>query len=95
MLSSKLGDDARILLFRLLKELRAEVIPFGAEHWVEAVAAFLRYGKGRHPAGLDFGDCMTYATAKLSGEPLLFLGDDLARTDLVLAVTWPGFAPRR
>lgn len=50
-----------------------------------AWAAFLRYGKGRQPAGLDFGDCLTYAVAKLSAPPLLCVGDDFAQTDLELA----------
>ena len=49
-----------------------------------AAVAFRRYGKGRHRAGLDDGDCMTYATASVAGEPLLALGDDFAATDLEL-----------
>ena len=48
----------------------------------EAGSAFLRFGKGRHPAGLTLGDCMTYATARLTGEPLLCVGGDFALTDL-------------
>ena len=48
-------------------------------------AAFLRYGKGRHPTGLNYGDCLTYAVARLSGLPLLCVGDDFAQTDLTLA----------
>jgi uncharacterized protein with PIN domain len=47
--------------------------------------ADLAYGKGRHRAGLNFGDCMTYAVAKLAGEPLLCLGDDFPATDLEVA----------
>ena len=50
-----------------------------------ALSAFARYGKGRHPAGLNLGDCLTYATAKVADEPLLCLGDDFAETDLALA----------
>jgi ribonuclease VapC len=50
-----------------------------------AADAFIHYGKGRHPAGLNFGGCMTYAVAKLAGEPLLCLGDDFPATDLELA----------
>lgn len=61
------------------------VIPFEEEHWNEAAAAFRRYGKGRHPAGLNLGNCMTYATARLAQRPLLCLGDDFAQTDLALA----------
>jgi ribonuclease VapC len=48
-------------------------------------AAFLRYGKGRHPAGLNYGDCLTCAVAKLSGLPLVCVGDDFAQTDLTPA----------
>jgi ribonuclease VapC len=47
-----------------------------------ARAAFRKYGKGRHTAGLNFGDCFSYALAKASGQPLLFKGDDFARTDI-------------
>jgi hypothetical protein len=54
----------------------------GEIHWREAVDAFRRYGKGRHRAALNFGDCMTYATARLAGESLSFIGDDFALTDL-------------
>ena len=52
-----------------------------------ARAAFLRYGKGRHPAGLNLGDCASYALAKVRELPLLFKGDDFPRTDLVAAAT--------
>jgi len=47
-----------------------------------AHAAWRRYGKGRHPAGLNFGDLFAYALARVSGEELLFKGDDLTKTDL-------------
>jgi ribonuclease VapC len=51
-------------------------------HAAHARAAFDRYGKGRHPAGLNFGDCMAYAVAKEEGAPLLFVGEDFALTDV-------------
>ena len=60
-------------------------VSFGEVHWREAVDALRRFGKARHPAGLDFGDCMTYAVAALSGEPLLYVGDDFAKTDIAAA----------
>lgn len=44
--------------------------------------AFRGYGRGQHPASLNFGDCLTYAAARLSGEPLLFVGEDFGKTDL-------------
>jgi len=68
----------------VLARFEVAVVPFAQDHWLTAWAAFLRYGKGRHPAGLNFGDCLTYAVAKLSALPLLCLGDDFARTDLEL-----------
>src|SRR5262249_38688051 len=48
--------------------------------------AFSNYGKGRHPAGLNFGDCFSYALAKVSGEPLLFKGEDFSKTDIKSAI---------
>lgn len=53
----------------------------------EAFSAFSRYGKGQHPAKLNFGDCMSYALAKSLGAPLLFKGDDFAKTDIIPAAT--------
>jgi ribonuclease VapC len=82
VLSSRLRTDARPLLNEFLRETEAEVIPFGQEHLQIAIDAFQRYGKGRHEAALNFGDCLTYAVARLAGLPLLFTGDDFAKTDL-------------
>jgi len=59
-------------------------IAFAVEHWAVAVDAYLRFGKGRHPAALDFGDCLTYAISRLADEPLLCIGDDFTKTDLAL-----------
>lgn len=82
VLAARLDDDAHGMLERLLDELGIQEIPFGEIHWREAVDAYRRFGKGRHEARLNFGDCMTYAVAALADEPLLFVGDDVARTDL-------------
>ena len=71
-------------LVALMNRFEIDVLPFGSDHWPVAWAAFLRYGKGRHAAGLNFGDCLTYAVAKLSARPLLCVGDDFAQTDLEL-----------
>jgi len=68
----------------VMARFEVAVLPFGQDHWLVAWAAFLRYGKGRHPAGLNYGDCLTYAVAKLSGLPLLCVGGDFAQTDLTL-----------
>ena len=85
VLSARLGRAGKTLLARFLQEAEIEVVEFAADHWTVAADAFVAYGKGRHPAGLNFGDCMTYAVAKLAEEPLLCLGDDFAATDLELA----------
>lgn len=57
----------------------------GDLHWRRAVDAYGKFGKGLHPAGLNFGDCMTYATASLAALPLLCTGDDFRQTDIELA----------
>jgi len=84
VLHTRLGTNAHGLLERMLDELGIQEVPFGEIHWREAVDAYRRFGKGRHPAALNFGDCMTYAVARLAGEPLLFVGDDFGQTDLEL-----------
>ena len=61
--------------------------PVTEEHAHIARQAFTDYGKGRHPAGLNYGDCFSYALAKSTGEPLLFKGKDFAKTDLLAAAT--------
>jgi len=69
----------------LVKELAVTVVPFGETEWQAAVDAFGRYGRGRHAAALNFGDCLAYASAAAAGDTLLFVGDDFARTDIVPA----------
>lgn len=86
VLGARLGATGKSLLARFVEESGSLVIPFGDEHWRVAVDAFLRFGKGRHPAALNFGDCLTYATAQIAQRPLLCVGDDFARTDIELAV---------
>jgi ribonuclease VapC len=83
VLEARLGPSARGLLERFLDEVGIQEIPFGELHWREAVDAYRRYGKGRHPASLNFGDCMTYAVAALAGEAILFVGDDFTQTELI------------
>lgn len=82
VLAARLGAEARAVLALLVEELGLVVVPFEAVHARAAREAFLRYGRGRHPAGLNFGDCLTYAVARVAGCPLLFVGDDFAQTDL-------------
>ena len=84
MLVARLGLTGRSLLARFMQQSQLEVVPFGAEHWPVSIDAFQRFGKGRHPAALNFGDCLTYAIARLAGEPHLCVGNDFSKTDLDL-----------
>lgn len=86
VLVSRAGLVGKTLLARLVDEAEAEIIPLTGQHWTVAVDAYTRYGKGRHPAALNFGDCLTYAAARLSGEPLLCIGQDFPQTDLPLVL---------
>ena len=85
VLTARIGTEAKALLTTFLAETEVAIVPFGEVHWRTAVDAYQRYGKGRHRAGLNFGDCMTYATARLAEQPLLCTGADFAKTDLPLA----------
>ena len=82
VLSSRIQQDARTLVTGFLRRLGAEIIAFDKDHLDSAVTAFIRFGRGRHPAGLNFGDCMSYAIASIAELPLLFTGEDFARTDI-------------
>lgn len=72
-------------LDRLVQRLRIRIVPVTADHADLARSAFRRFGKGRHPAALNFGDCFSYALAFALAEPLLFVGDDFSRTDIAVA----------
>lgn len=87
VLVARLGEQGRSLLLRLLDETGATVLPFTQEHLPIALSAWGRFGKGRHPAALNLGDCFTYATARVAGRPLLCVGEDFPATDLPL-VEW-------
>ena len=82
VLTARLRQDARPMLFAFLRRVEAEVIPFNEEHLDAAATAFIRFGRGRHPAALNFGDCMSYAVASVAGMPLLSTGEDFRRTDI-------------
>ncbi len=70
----------------LLHTIQVEVVPFDRDQVALARRAYEHFGKGRHPARLNFGDCCAYALARQSGEPLLFVGDDFGRTDVGVAL---------
>lgn len=81
VLSNDFNDQVYPKVLELLRRLGVEIVPFTPEMAERAVAAFLRYGKGRHPASLNFGDCISYALAISTGRPLLWAGEDFALTD--------------
>jgi ribonuclease VapC len=80
------GAPGHRILSSFLADNGIVSIPFDERHWFVAADAYIRYGKGRHPAKLNFGDCMTYATAHLADHPLLFIGEDFAKTDIASAL---------
>ena len=71
----------------LLAALKVKIEPFDAGQAALALTAFAKYGKGRHPAALNFGDCCAYALAKALNLPLLYKGNDFAQTDVASAMT--------
>jgi ribonuclease VapC len=72
-------------LDQLLRELDVTVVSFGEREQRLAIDAFLRFGRGRHKAALNFGDCVAYGTADAAGDSLLFVGNDFALTDITPA----------
>lgn len=82
VVAARLGPRAGQLVAEFIREGDIDVLPFGEEHTALALEAYLRYGKGRHKAALNFGDCLAYATAYVAQQPLLFVGDDFAKTDI-------------
>jgi ribonuclease VapC len=82
-----LGDDGSTDLDAFLVALDVQVEPFGRREADYARYAYRQFGKGRHPAGLNFGDCLSYATAIARNEPLLFKGADFAQTNVTNALS--------
>lgn len=89
VLEGRRGAAARREVKKLLDEAAIEIAAVDAELAATALDAWRKYGKGRHPAGLNLGDCFSYALARSSGEPLLAKGEDFARTDLHLCPQAP------
>jgi ribonuclease VapC len=85
VLTARLRGESLIALKELLLAAEVEVIPFSDDHSRVALRAHVRFGKGRHRAALNFGDCLSYATASVARQSLLFVGDDFSRTDIVAA----------
>lgn len=86
VVEARLGADGIRVLDSYLQRAGVAMIAVDDEQAREARRAFTRYGKGRHPAGLNFGDCFSYALAITAGEPLLFKGTNFSHTDVVPAL---------
>lgn len=82
VLERRSGTETAHDLEVLINHFGMNVVPFDVQQAREAHRAFQLYGKGRHPAALNFGDCLSYAAAKVTGSSLLYVGDDFARTDI-------------
>ena len=85
VLHARIGPIADELLADLLRTLDVTVVPFDADHAAAAIRAWERFGRGRRPAGLSLGDCVSYALAHATGLPLLATGEDVPHTDIGLA----------
>jgi ribonuclease VapC len=85
VIDSRLGHSVATALDRWLERSQVEVVVVTRRHVEVAREGFRRFGKGRHPAGLNFGDCFSYALAKVSGDSLLFQGNGFSKTDIVAA----------
>lgn len=81
-LGTRRGRDGAALVDQFLAEIQALIIPFARNHLSVFFEAFRRYGKGRHPARLNMGDCFTYAIAKTAGMQVLYVGEDFKHTDI-------------
>lgn len=82
VIEARKGERGGHELDTLIQKADVVVVPVDTEHVSEARRAYRRFGKGRHAAGLNFGDVFAYALARAAGEPLLFKGDDFAKTDI-------------
>jgi ribonuclease VapC len=82
VIGARYGGDGLRDLDLFVAKAEIVLVPVDAEQAHAARDAFLRFGKGRHPAGLNYGDCFSYALAMTLGEPLLYKGDDFSQTDV-------------
>ena len=87
MIEGRKREAGRADIERLLNDVSIEVAPVTVQHAEVAIEAFRRYGRGRHRAGLNIGDCFSYALAKATDQPLLFKGDDFRHTDITPALS--------
>jgi ribonuclease VapC len=85
VIEARFGEAGGAELDLWLHKADVEIVSVTADHADQARRAWRRFGKGRHPAGLNFGDCFSYALTALTQEPLLFKGEDFSKTDIRVA----------
>lgn len=86
IVAQKLGDASVVDVVDLMEFAGTEIVPVDSDQAGHAVSAYIRYGEGRHPAGLNYGDLFAYALAKSRDVPLLFKGGGFAETDVTPAL---------
>lgn len=84
VIEARLGPAGQDVVDRFLRDAKIDIVSVDADLAARAMSGWRRYGKGRHPAGLNFGDCFTYALAERTGRPVLCTGDDFAATDITV-----------
>ena len=85
VVAARTGKPLSGIVEGVIEELGIAIAPFGEAEWRAARDAYLRFGRGRHPAGLNFGDCLAYASARVARDTLLYVGRDFGKTDIVSA----------
>jgi ribonuclease VapC len=84
VLEARLWPAGQDIVERLLRDAKIDMVPVDADLAARAMSGWRRYGKGHHPAGLNVGDCFTYALAERTGHPVLCTGNDFAATDIAV-----------
>jgi ribonuclease VapC len=93
VIEARLWPAGQDVVDRFLRDAKIDIVPVDADLAARAMSGWRRYGKGRHPAGLNFGDCFTYALAERTGHPVLCTGDDFPMTDIAVLRPQPGLGP--
>ena len=92
VIEARLWPSGQDIVDRFLRDAKVDIVPIDADLAARAMSGWRRYGKGHHPAGLNFGDCFTYALAEQTGHPVLCTGDDFAATDITVIRPRPASA---
>jgi ribonuclease VapC len=93
VIEARLSPAGQDVADRFLRDAKIDIVPVDADLAARAMSGWRRYGKGRHRAGLNFGDCFTYALAERTGHPVLCVGDDFAATDVAVVRPQSGPGP--